>query len=302
MKPRKLKRHIESELTAEGRMHLFKRLGFRINGHKANAKGWISGIEGPASLAEGKSDRFAVNLNTGAIRGHSSAGYAGDLWKCIGDVRGCGFRGALEWAAEELSIQSLDDKKWNPFGREAEQTGHYDYLDEEGKLLFQAVRIELTDEKHPDYPDKTFRQRTWNPKSQKWEWGAENVRQVPYQLPEVLDAVRRDQTVLIGEGEKVVHVLRQLGFTATCNPWGARKWRDEYSRYLEDATVVILPDNDRTGRNHAREVAESLCGVAEKVKIVELPGLPEKGDVANWLEQGGTREDLEQLINEAQPF
>ena len=302
MKPRRLRKHIERKLTAEGRTQLFKRLGFKTNGREANARGWINGIQSPPSLGEGKSDHFAVNLNTGAVCDHGSTGYTGDLWGCIGDVRGCGFREALEWAAGELGIQPPDDKEWDPFGREAEQTGHYDYVDEESKLLFQTVRIDLTNEKHPDYPDKTFRQRAWNPESEKWEWGTEGVRKVPYQLPEVLDAARRGQIVLIGEGEKVVHALGQLGFTATCNHGGAGKWRDEYSKYLEGAAVAILPDNDITGRKHARAVAESLHGTAGSIKIVELPDLPQKGDVANWVERGGTREHLKQIIDEAQPF
>ena len=302
MKPRKLRKHIESKLTAEGRTQLFKRLGFKINGRAANSKGWVNDIKGPTSLGEGKSDHFAVNIKTGAVYDCGSTGYTGDLWSCIGDVRGCGFRGALEWAAGELNIQPPNDKKWDPFGSEAEQTGHYDYVDGGGKLLFQSVRIELTNEKHPDYPDKTFCQRTWNHKNGNWEWGTEGTQKVPYQLPEVLEAIRRRETVLIGEGEKVVHALKELGFTATCNPGGARKWRDEYSNYLEGAVVVILPDNDRTGRSHAREVAESLHGTAGSVKIVELPGLPKKGDVANWVEQGGTREELRQLIDDAEPL
>ena len=36
------------------------------------------------------------------------------------------------------------------------------------------------------------------------------------------------------------------------------------------------------------------------VKVVELPGLPPKGDVSDWLARGGTRADLEALV-EATP-
>ena len=105
MKPRKLKKYIESKLTAESRTQLFKRLRFKINGRTANSKGWINDIKGPPSLGEDKSDHFVVNLNTGAVCDRGSTGGTGDLWSCIGDVCGCGFRGALEWAADELNIQ-----------------------------------------------------------------------------------------------------------------------------------------------------------------------------------------------------
>ena len=47
-------------------------------------------------------------------------------------------------------------------------------------------------------------------------------------LPEVIAA----QTIFVAEGEKDADNLRALGFTATTNPLGAEKWRDEYSETL----------------------------------------------------------------------
>ena len=37
----------------------------------------------------------------------------------------------------------------------------------------------------------------------------------------------------------------------------------------------------------------------ESVRIVEFPGLPEKGDVSDWLAAGGTRDELSNLANAA---
>ena len=54
----------------------------------------------------------------------------------------------------------------------------------------------------------------------------------------------------------------------------------------------MLPDNDEAGRNHAQQVAQSLHGIAESVRVVELPGLPPKGDVSDWIAAGGTKEEL----------
>ena len=59
--------------------------------------------------------------------------------------------------------------------------------------------------------------------------------------------------------------------------------------------MVILPDNDAPGRAHAQAWAEILHGTAASIKILELPGLPEKGDVSDWLAAGGTVEQLETL-------
>jgi Protein of unknown function (DUF3631) len=62
---------------------------------------------------------------------------------------------------------------------------------------------------------------------------------------------------------------------------------------------VILPDNDETGRQHAGKVAMSLVGIAKRVRIVTLPGLPEKGDASAWIDAGGTAEQLWALIEQA---
>ncbi|MGZ8408132.1 MAG: hypothetical protein ACXWVJ_08915 [Caulobacteraceae bacterium] len=66
--------------------------------------------------------------------------------------------------------------------------------------------------------------------------------------------------------------------------------------------MVILPDNDDVGREHALKVAGSIHAVAASVRILELPGLPAKGDVSDWLDQGGTVEQLQALAEGAPPW
>src|SRR5262245_21161134 len=70
--------------------------------------------------------------------------------------------------------------------------------------------------------------------------------------------------------------LIERGLVATTNPGGAGKWRYEYSETLRGARVVILPDNDDPGRQHAQSVAQHLQGVAAEVRVPEWRGLPEK--------------------------
>ena len=92
-----------------------------------------------------------------------------------------------------------------------------------------------------------------------------------YHLPEVLEAIKKGETIYVCEGEKDADNLRKLGLQATTNPMGAGKWRPEYSESLTGANVVILPDKDEPGRKHAAQVAQSLIGKAKSIKVLELP-------------------------------
>lgn len=156
----------------------------------------------------------------------------------------------------------------------------YDYFNEQGELLYQAVRFD----------PKDFRQR--KPDADGWSWSLQGVRRVLYRLPQLLAST---DTVFVVEGEKDVDAVAGLNLTATCNVGGAGKWSPEYSAALRGRDVVILPDNDKAGEDHAALVAKSLDGVAKSVRVVRLPGLPPKGDVSDWLAAGGTKERLLEL-------
>ena len=82
-----------------------------------------------------------------------------------------------------------------------------------------------------------------------------------------------------------------MGLTATTNPLGAGKWSDIYNPGFAGRDVVILPDNDEPGRKHSSEVSQSLFKTAKSIKILNLPDLPEKGDVSDWLIAEGKKEE-----------
>lgn len=158
----------------------------------------------------------------------------------------------------------------------------YDYRDESGQLLFQVQRFE----------PKKFVQR--KPVDNGWEYKVKGVRKVPYRLPELL-ASPLSETVYVVEGEKDANRLAALGLVATTNAGGAGKWQQAFATHLKDRVVIVLPDNDEAGRDHAKKVAKSLRGIAAHVRILKLPNLPEKGDVSDWLDAGGTAEELSNL-------
>lgn len=116
-----------------------------------------------------------------------------------------------------------------------------------------------------------------------------------------LDEVRESATVFIVEGESCVEALRTpvVGLVATTNPGGAGKWRDAHSKHLAGKKVFILPDNDDPGRTHAAKVAKSVQPLAASVKIVDLPGLPPKGDVVDWVAAGNDPLKIVELMDSA---
>ncbi len=163
----------------------------------------------------------------------------------------------------------------------------YDYLDAEGNLLFQVIR----------YKPKTFKQRRPAPGG-KWIWDLKGVQRVLYRLPELL-TVKPDDPLFIVEGEKDADRLRDLGFVATTNAGGAGKWREGYNAALKGRHVVIIADNDAAGQEHAQDIASHLHGVAATAKVLDLPGLPPKGDVSDWIDGGHSADDLRALAEAA---
>ncbi len=227
------------------------------------------------------SPSFSANRETGLFRCFG-CGKSGSVFDFYMMQHGGDFRGALEALAREAGV---DIQRQEPLKKKIGKIiAEYNYTDEAGKLLFQAVR----------YEPKNFRQRQPDGKGG-WIWNLDGVRLIPYNLPEVLKA----KSVIIVEGEKDCDTLKARGLTATTNAQGAGKWRSEHNDHLMGKRVVILPDNDDPGRKHGADVARNLHGIVESLKVVELPGLPHKGDVTDWIKQGGTKEQLLDIIRQA---
>jgi hypothetical protein len=165
----------------------------------------------------------------------------------------------------------------------------YDYVDERGDLLFQVVR----------YQPKSFRQRRADHNT--WIWNLDGVRRVLYRLPDLIKAVANGQVIYITEGEKDCDGIRDLGCAATTCSGGAKKWMPDYNDAMRGADVILLPDNDDAGREHAEQVAVSLSGIAKRVRVLDIakiwPECPEKGDISDWIAASGTADKLAVLVN-----
>lgn len=200
------------------------------------------------------------------------------LFNCFG----CGFSGSL-WDESKRGSHSLTSRK----GEIA-----YSYNDGSGTLRFQVVRVQGADGKK-----KFFARRPDPERPGEWINNITGVELVPYRLSELL---KGSDPVFVVEGEKDVDNLYGLGLTATCNPFGAGKWKDDYNKFFTGRNIVVIPDDDPQGKSHVIDVVKNLISIVNTIKILEIPNLPEGGDVSDFLNSGHTGEDLLKLVDDVE--
>jgi hypothetical protein len=265
---------------------------------------------GRCPVHNGKDDNFAVNLESGAAYCHSVCGRGWDMIGLEQAITGADFRTAKKAVFHLMGRVEPDPPRSRKNGNPASplptkptkpsaaavnwrEVERYPYVNRDEQLVFDVIRYVNAD------GSKAFRQCRPSGRGG-FIWNLEGVERVPYRLPKLL----RAETVYLPEGEKDVHTLEGWALTASCNPGGSASsyLYAEWSEYFRNRHVVILPDNDGPGRKHAAAVARALLSVAASVRIVELPGLPAKGDVTDWREAGGTREQFCDIVNAAAPI
>lgn len=172
-------------------------------------------------------------------------------------------------------------------GRQCDGTfvAGWTYHDRDGREAFRVIRYTMPD------GDKQF--RPIRPSKGGWKIGDPSGLLPLYRLPELATA----STIYICEGEKAADAAVRIGLTATTSAHGSAAAEKSDWTPLAGRLVVILPDADEPGRKYARDVAKLLLKLdpPATVKILELPELPEGGDIVEYLAAGGTREDVERL-------
>jgi hypothetical protein len=172
----------------------------------------------------------------------------------------------------------------------------FPYCDEAGNTLFVVHRVGNKD-------TKKIRQKRPDPNNPgKWIWNLKDVRIVPYKLPQTLEAIAAGHPIFVVEGEPKADLLWSWNVAATCCNGGAGKWKAEHSAFLQGADVILIPDHDNPGWDHVNKVGSSLIAIASRVRVLPLPGLKEKEDIIDWAARGGSREQFDTLVEQAQDW
>jgi hypothetical protein len=244
----------------------------------------LRNVHGPCPGCKGK-DRFRFDNKDGngtficsQGSGDTLSGDGFELLQHVGIVKSP--KEALELVAKALEIQKMSLR---PVEIE------YVYRRPDGATNLKVIRTNCSNGR------KSFKQLLPNGRPPKSD---PEFTPFPYRI----DEWPLDQPILVCEGEKCADALWQAGFPATTRAGGSSTWEPELNQHFAGRDIVILPDNDDAGRSYARKVGESISLVASTVNVCELPNLPIKGDVVDWINGGGHAAELQKLLSTALPF
>ena len=262
---------------------------------------------GPCPVCGGE-DRFSINTKKN-LWNCRQCGVGGDVIALVEHLDSVDFIGACTTLTGEPAPKANGRGNASKVTAKKIVTAMFEYCDGKGNIVYVIERVEhqnadgtfvlTADGKRK----KAFRQRRPDPEHPgEWLWNVDGVPVVPYRLPQLIEAIAAGHPVLIVEGEPKADLLSSWNTVATCNAGGAKKWKPEHSAFLKDADVVLVPDNDDIGWQHANVVGASLVGIAKRIRVLVLPGLQPKGDVIDWAKAGGTHAQLDAMLDAAQDW
>lgn len=170
---------------------------------------------------------------------------------------------------------------------------HWYYPDRNGSPL---ARVERVDDGEGN---KKIKQQRWDKDKKQWLYGLGTDKDlnkvarasIPvYRYAEIRKAIANNETIYVAEGEPCADLLWKLGLAATTNIGGGGKFTLTDSGDLQGAKViVIVPDRDKKGIEHADKVAEHFPDAMWLYPFPESKAwenLPEKGglDVFDWID------------------
>jgi putative DNA primase/helicase len=270
---------------------------------------------GPCPVHNGDGDNFSVNSETGKWYCHSQCGRGGSVFDLEMALTNVDFPPAANEVRRIigrpllLQVDLEPEMKWGLPGwshnflrenierverdRRWKHTVIYPYFFADGRISY--VKVRFTDKQN----DKTF--RLWAVSPNLGWIPRKNAGKAP--LLYRLNTLAAAEEVFIVNGEKAAdRGVADLGMVTTCAPDGEGNWDGEYTKPLLGKFIRIIVDHDDKGEKHGRVVAAAIAAHVREVKIIRLPGLPPKGDLWDWIESGGTSEQLRQIVEKTPNF
>jgi putative DNA primase/helicase len=194
-----------------------------------------------------KKNDFDVNPKTGEYKCFSGGCLRKDIRAAIDKLEG-----KPEWKPEQ--------NEWEKPTR-SQSRKEYFYPDRNGQPLVKVVR---TDDGNGH---KKFSQYHWD--GAKWVHGNPDPikKLIPiYRYSEVRKAIKRNEYIVVVEGEGIADLLWDLGIAATTTIGGSNGYRT-YGNYAEDlasAKLILSPDRDDIGckymANFAKDFSSQIKG------------------------------------------
>lgn len=136
-----------------------------------------------------------------------------------------------------------------------------------------------------------------------WRFGYPPGPRPIYRLAELQATEDSSLAVIVG-GEKAADAAAELGLVATTCAGGEKAVaHTDWAPLARFRQVVVAIDNDPAGHEYGDLVVKELARIKPDlaVRVLLLPGLPEKGDIVEWIAAGGTKAEFLKLAAEAAP-
>jgi len=227
-----------------------------------------------------------------------ACGVGGDALTMLERQRGCTFIEAIQELSTITGVPLVEAALDPP-----RIVAEWHYLDDTGARAYSIQRWEpgRGRDGQPNGKRKSYSQRLADGSPGK------SAVQIPYRLPQLIDARGSGAFIVVTEGEKAADAVVALGIVATTWAGGTgavgneerTTWTPAFAEHFRGAHVALWPDNDEVGKAAMAKIAGVLHGVATEIVTI-TPPTPGKGDDADdWVTAGGTREGLQVLILEA---
>jgi hypothetical protein len=262
---------------------------------------------------------FSINYRSGRWKDFASGDGGSDLVSLVAYLRGTGQGDAAREMADKLGVAMSKSIASSKLGSGGNGTSHaaeapnvYPWGNEGPAVRSDEVRrhfyscsgfamrikIKLRDAGFVNWY-RVFSKGIaigWQPKK------PDDYNPVPY-VTSALDPFDSEliaDEILWPEGEKDVDTLNKINLPAFTFGGVGDGLPEGIGHCLKERRLIILADNDDAGRKHAdKKAALAYEAGATSIKVVHFLHLPPKGDVSDFMANGGTVEQLTARIDAA---